>query len=137
MSGSRSLEEGFCQGSGPCVSPSHHQRSPSPIFPDSFTLTPHTCAPTHSHTVVAHPDGYLYSFRMSLWAGLLVVYMRTDASTKLPYLCHIPVSVLSLFSDSYICVCFRCGSTLSAFKLIKTCIWTQTPVYTVCSLNEP
>ncbi len=46
-SGSRSLEDGSCHESGPCISSSHHQRSPSPVLPDSIPQTPHTCHLLH------------------------------------------------------------------------------------------
>ncbi len=39
-----------CYETGPGLASSHHQRSSSPILPDSFTLTPHTCARTHTHS---------------------------------------------------------------------------------------
>ncbi len=65
---------GLCnlRGPGP-VCPALTTRGHHRLFSRTPLLTPHTCAPTHTNTAVAHPGGYLHSFPMPLWAGLLVV----------------------------------------------------------------
>ncbi len=70
-----------CYETGPCLASSHHQRSPSPILPDSFT---------HLHTPV-----HLFTHTQLL--PILMAYLNTT----LPPLCLsvffiVPVSVLGL-----------------------------------------
>ncbi len=89
----------FCYETGPCLASSHHQRSPSPILLDSFTLTPHTCAPTHTHTAVAHPDGLFKH--------------------------HTPATLSVCIIDCFSSVFGRC-LPFCWLNSVFSCIWTQT-----------
>ncbi len=63
-----------CHESRPGDDPSHHQRSPPPIFLDSIAITLHTCHPSHSQLFPITMD-YLYTTLLLLCLVELYVYM--------------------------------------------------------------
>ncbi len=62
-----------CHESRPGDDPSHHQRSPPPVFLDSVALTPHTCHSSHSQLFPIKMD-YLYTTLLLL--ALVELYVH-------------------------------------------------------------
>ncbi len=62
-----------CHESRPGDDPSHHQRSPPPVFLDSIALTPHTCHSSHSQLFPIKMD-YLYTTLLLL--ALVELYVH-------------------------------------------------------------
>ncbi len=77
-SGSRSLKGGSCDRALSCfLSP---PKVAITILPDSFTLTPHTCAPTHTHTqllpiLMAYLNPTLPPLRLSVLLVVSVLFL--------------------------------------------------------------
>ncbi len=55
--------------------PSHHQRSPPPVFLDSIALTPHTCHSSHSQLFPIKMTIYTPHSCCSLWLNCMCMYV--------------------------------------------------------------
>ncbi len=118
--------------------PSHHQRSPPPVFLDSMALIPHTCHSSHSQLFPITMD-YLYTTLLLLCLvelyGLVYVYILLCSSSR-----SVPCSLGHQYHFAFcgVPLCFLFCFLPFCF-LIKcfTCSWTQTSVYTVFSLTAP